>query len=209
MSKRIYLYLPDTMADWEVGLVMAELNSQRFFASPCEFQVKTFSLSKASVKTIGGMTLIPDLEISEVKVDDALMLILPGSQKWMQPDQARVLQTAKLFIDAGIPVAAICGATVALANTGMLDHVKHTSNNLEYLQNTCPNYHGAALYQSELAVTDGNIITAGSSASVEFAYQILKTLAVFKPEALEYWYGYFGKHSEEVFKLFASVNKTS
>jgi putative intracellular protease/amidase len=197
------------MADWEVGLAIAELNSQRFFVSPREFQVKTFSLSQAPVKTIGGVTLIPDLEISEVKVDDAVMLILPGSQKWMQPDQIQVLQTAKLFIDAGIPVAAICGATAALANAGMLDNVKHTSNHLEYLKQTCPNYHGAALYQSELAVTDGNIITAGSSSSVEFAYHILKKLAVFKPEALEYWYGYFGKHSDEIFKLFASANKTS
>lgn len=81
----------------------------------------------------------------------------------------------------------------------MLDNVKHTSNGLQYLQMFCPNYKGAHNYRDQLAVTDGNIITAGSSAPVEFAYHILQTLAVFEPAHLEYWYGYFGRHSVKDF----------
>jgi putative intracellular protease/amidase len=111
------------------------------------------------------------------------------------PQQAPVLARVQEFLDASKPVAAICGATGALAEAGMLDEVKHTSNGLEYVRMFCPHYAGAANYQDELAVTDGNLITAGSSAPVEFAYHILKSLGVFEPANLELWYGYFGKHS--------------
>ncbi|MEX2363153.1 MAG: hypothetical protein WD597_05995, partial [Balneolaceae bacterium] len=75
------------------------------------------------------------------------------------------------------------------------DNVEHTSNGLEYLKMTCPNYRGASHYKDELAVTDGNLITAGSSSSVAFAYQILKKLKVMSPKRLEYWNGYFEEHS--------------
>ena len=44
--KTIYLYVLNTMADWEVGQAIAELNSQRFFAERKDWLVKTFSLAK-------------------------------------------------------------------------------------------------------------------------------------------------------------------
>ncbi len=88
-----------------------------------------------------------------------------------------------------MPVAAICGATAGLARAGILDNVKHTSNALEYIQTT--DYRGAALYQDQPAVTDGDIITANSTAPLDFAYHIFKKLGVFSPEMLEAWYGLF------------------
>ena len=204
--KIVYLYVLNTMADWEVGQAIAELNSQRFFAERKDWLVKTLSLAKEPVVTMGGIKIVPDFSADEVKTEDAVMLILPGADIWMDPTQAIVLDIAKRFLSAEIPVAAICGATIALAEAGMLDNVKHTSNGLPYLKMVCSNYKGDQHYQNELAVTDKNLITAGSTSQVEFAYHILKKLEVFESNNLEYWYGYFGKHSiEDFLKLFEAI----
>ena len=40
------------------------------------------------------------------------------------------------FLDAGVPVAAICGATAGLAAEGLLDDRRHTSNAAEFLAAT-------------------------------------------------------------------------
>nr|HMQ54363.1 DJ-1/PfpI family protein [Anaerolineae bacterium] len=96
---------------------------------------------------------------------------------------------AKEFLAAGVPVAAICAATAGLARIGLLDDKRHTSNAAEYLQAT--GYQGAALYQNEPAVTDGQLITAAGTAPLEFAYQIFNKLALYSPEMLEAWYGLF------------------
>jgi putative intracellular protease/amidase len=204
--KTIYLYVLNTMADWEVGHAIAELHSQRFFAERKDWLVKTFSVAKEPIVTMGGVTIVPDLSADEVKTEDAVMLILPGADIWMDPSQAKVLDIARRFLSAEIPVAAICGATIALAEAGMLDNVKHTSNGLPYLKMVCPHYKGDQHHQNELAVTDKNLITAGSTSQVELAYHILRKLEVFEPDTLEYWYGYFGKHSvEDLLKLFEAV----
>jgi len=204
--KTIYLYVLNTMADWEVGLAIAELSSQRFFAERKDWLVKTFSLAKEPVVTMGGIRIVPDCSADEVKTEDAVMLILPGADTWMDPTQARVLDLAKRFLSAETLVAAICGATIALAEAGMLDNVKHTSNGLPYLKMVCPHYRGDHHYQNELAVTDKNLITAGSTSQVEFAYHILKRLEVFESNNLEYWYGYFAEHSiEDLLRLLEAL----
>lgn len=204
--KTVYHYILNTMADWETGLAIAELNTQRFFSNPKQFRVRTFALTKEPVKTMGGLTILPDTDISEVNKEGAAMMILPGAEEWQQPEHQQVLELAGNFLDAGIPVAAICGATEALAQKGMLDDVDHTSNGLEVLKMTCPAYKGEAHYKDELAVTDGNLITAGSSSAVALAFHILKKLETTNPEILDHWYGYFENHSlDEVMKMIGKL----
>ena len=56
----VYVYALDTLADWELGYVIAELNSGRFFKKDAPgVSVKTVSISKEPVKTMGGLTIIP------------------------------------------------------------------------------------------------------------------------------------------------------
>lgn len=201
--KTVYKYLPEALADWETGLAVAELNTQRFFKDRGNLEVKTFALSKKPVRTMGGLTLLPDHELAEVKKEHAVLLILPGAETWMEPQQDVVLELAADFLRSGIPVAAICGATEAMAARGMLNEVEHTSNGLDFLKMTCPEYKGAHYYRDQPVVTAGDLITAGSSSSVAFAYHIIKKLELMQPEALEYWYGYFERHStEDIMKLF-------
>lgn len=202
MKKTIYTYVLDTLADWEIGLAIAELNTQRFFTNPVQFEVKTFALTKEPIKTMGGITILPDYELAEVDLEKAALLILPGAEDWPKPEHSVVIDLARDFLKVNIPVAAICGATEALARSGMLNDVNHTSNGLEFLKMTCPEYRGENFYKNKLAVTNGNLITAGSSSSVAFAYHILKKLNAIEPEKLDYWHGYFEDHSiEDVLKL--------
>jgi putative intracellular protease/amidase len=185
----IVMYILNTMADWEWGYTTAELKTGRFFKKGIPaFNIKTVSLSKEPITTMGGLRIIPDLSIDEINAQNCTLLLLPGGETWMDSRHAPILEKAKDCLDKGIPVAAICGATMALASAGILDTYRHTSNDLAYLKQECPNYHGEENFQFQSAVTDGNLITASGTAPIELAYQVFKRLDVFSDEALEYWY---------------------
>ena len=65
----VYVYTPDALADWELGYVTAELNSRRFFKKDAPgVSVKTAGVSKAPVKTMGGLTITPDCVIGDIAV---------------------------------------------------------------------------------------------------------------------------------------------
>ena len=67
----VYIYVLDTLADWELGYVTAELNSGRFFKKDApEVSVKTVAISKEPVKTMGGLTIVPDRSIRDIEVDE-------------------------------------------------------------------------------------------------------------------------------------------
>lgn len=188
-QQTVHLFVFDTLADWEPGYAIAEINYPQFGAQPGRYQVKTVGINTAPVRTIGGVTIVPDMALDDLEPSQSAMLILPGGTAWDAGKHTEAVEKAKAFLAAGVPVAAICGATAGLARGGVLDERRHTSSALEYLQAT--NYGGTALYQDELAVTDDNLITAGSTAPLEFAYQIFKKLDLYPAETLEAWYGLF------------------
>lgn len=181
-QQTVHLFVFDTLADWETGFAVAGLNNPDFQAQPGRFRVVTVGISKAPVVTIGGVTILPDLAIGELTPDRSAMLILPGGGGWDQGGHTEALDLTKRFLTDGVPVAAICGATSGLARAGILDTVRHTSNAREYLVAT--EYQGVALYQDQPAVADGNVITASSTAPIEFAYEIFKKLGVYSDETL-------------------------
>lgn len=96
-------------------------------------------------------------------------------------------------------MAAICGATAALASAGILDDRKHTSNGSGFLELFCPSYRGAQHYVDEPAVSDDHLITAAGTAPLEWAYLIMKKLKVFSDETLPFWHEYFRSGSTEAF----------
>ncbi|HEX7737935.1 MAG TPA: type 1 glutamine amidotransferase family protein [Ktedonobacteraceae bacterium] len=187
-TQTVYLYAFDTLADWEPSFAIAGINNPAFQAQPGRFQVKTVGETLEQVRTIGGVTILPDTTLAEMEPEQSALLILPGGN-WSEGRNLAVLEKARKFLAAGVPVAAICGATEGLARAGLLDDKKHTSNAPEYLQGT--GYRGAAHYQQQRAVTDGNLITAGAASAIEFAYQIFQKLAVYDQPALDAWYGLY------------------
>lgn len=188
----IYVYTLDTMADWEIGYVTAELNSGRFFKKDApDVLVKTVGISKEPVKTMGGLTIIPDCVIDDIAVNDKSTLLLPGGNTWDDPKHSVIVKKAAELLSVEATVCAICGATVALAHAGLLDHRPHTSNGVGFLDMFCPSYKGQSYFVDKPSVSDGNLITASGTGALPWAKQIIEHLGVFQPDTLEAWYSYF------------------
>ena len=92
-----------------------------------------------------------------------------------------------------VPIAAICGATLALAHAGLLNDRAHTSNEQAYLTSLAPEYAGGGRYVDTLAVRDRGVITASGLGPTEFAREIFEELEVFTAEERPVWYHLF-KH---------------
>lgn len=190
----VHLAVYDDLADWEAGHAIAHLRDGDPQRTLRRFDVVTVGLTGAPVTTMGGVTILPDIVLPQLKPAGSAMLILPGSSAWDEDPEtmAPFGSAAGIFLDAGVPVAAICGATAGLAREGLLDHRDHTSAAPEYLLAT--GYAGASRYRNALAVTDGDLVTAGPTAPVEFAREIFTALDVYPPRVLDAWYRLHAQH---------------
>ena len=191
------LFVFDGLSDWETGHAIAAINNPRFQRLPGRYRVRTVALHSDVVQTMGGIRIVPDLTLAQASPVDSAMLILPGGDAWETGGNTEAIETAQAFLDAGVPVAAICAATAALARSGLLDKRRHTSNAREYLEAT--GYYGQSLYEEAPAVTDDNIITASGTAPVDFAQHIFRRLDLYPPAVLDAWYGLFKTGHREYF----------
>lgn len=189
VQQTVHLYVFDTLADWEPGYAVAGINDPESQLRPGRYGVQTVGLGKTPVSTMGGVRILPDLALDEVDPKESAMLILPGGHAWDQGKNMEAIAVARRFLEAGVPVAAICGATAGLARGGLLDARPHTSNMKAYLEAT--GYGGGAFYRDEAAVTDGDLITASGTNPVDFAYAIFQRLELYAPEVLDAWRGLF------------------
>ncbi|KOX00792.1 thiamine biosynthesis protein ThiJ [Streptomyces sp. NRRL B-1140] len=182
-SKPVHLAVYDTLADWETGHATAHL-------ARAGHEIRTVGPSTAPVRSTGGLRVQPDLALADLRPEDSALLILPGADLWDTTDDlAPFARTARAFLDAGVPVAAICGATAGLAREGLLDDRDHTSAISFYLAAT--GYAGGGRYVETDAVTDGNLVTAGPTEPVAFAREVLRLLGVHEGEVLDAWYRLF------------------
>lgn len=188
-TSTVHLFVFDTMADWEPAFAIAGINNPEWQLEPGRYQVRTTSADGQTVTTIGGVRIQPDLALDEVSPEMSAMLILPGGQSWERGANTEAVHLAAKFLGAGVPVAAICAATLALARAGLLNERQHTSNAKEYL--TASGYNGADFYREAPAVTDGVLITASGIAPIDFACAIFRMLCLYSDAAREAWYALF------------------
>jgi putative intracellular protease/amidase len=184
-----YLAVYDTLADWEPGHLLAELRTGRFTDTP--FEVVTVAETLDPVTTMGGVRLLPDLPLERFAPTRGDVLIVPGASLWDEGGGQAWAAAAERCLDAGIPVAAICGATAGLARAGLLDHRRHTSAAPEYLAAT--GYAGGEFYEDARAVIDGDLITAGPQSPVQFARAVLERLGLASPERLQAYEAVFDR----------------
>ena len=196
----IFFAVLDTLSDWEAGHVLAELRSGRFLKDPSRrYDVVLCGATLDTVTTMGGLHLKPDVLIGEIRPGEGDLLLLPGADTWLVPEQEPVIAKAREVLESTATVGAICGATLGLANAGLLDNRPHTSNDLDALKMFCPNYRGERFYVNEPAITNDNLITASGLAPVEFAYHIFRQLDVMTPATLAAWHGLFNTRKPECF----------
>ena len=187
-TRTVHLYLFEGFADWEAAYAVAGINTPEFQKTPGDWQVKTVAAAGANLtRSMGGLSVMPDLRLSTLFPDDSELLILPGGAGWDKGEHLEAAKKAKEFLDAGKRVAAICGATAGLARIGVLDDRQHTSNALSYLKGV-DEYAGSDRYVDEPVVMDRGLLTAGGMSALDFARAIFETLGIYEPATLEAWY---------------------
>lgn len=203
-QQTVHLFVLDTMSDWEPGYAVAGINQPVFQLNPGRYTIRTVGPTRDAVRTMGGIAIQPDVTLDELRPEESAMLILPGAATWDEGAHADAVQKARVFLDAGVPVAAICGATGALARDGLLDARPHTSNAREYL-GWQSGYAGAEHYVDAPAHRDGDLITASGTAPVDFARAIFERLELYAPSTLDAWYALYKHNDPAAFYTLAAL----
>jgi putative intracellular protease/amidase len=184
----VHVLVFDGFADWEPSFALSQIRQTG------AADVVSVGLSHHPVRSMGGLTVLPDVTVEQVAPEQVRLLLLPGGDQWEAggPDP-RVAELLNSTMDAGSPVAAICGATLAVIRAGQLRGRKHTSNGLDYLRGQVPGYTAGSDYVDQLAVRDQGLITASGLGALEFAREIFAELGVYSEGDLALWYRMF-KH---------------
>lgn len=182
MIKNCYIYLFEGFSDWEIAYLTPELNKSE------KCQLLYVSKDSQTVCSMGGLKVTTDLILSEIDPAKIDLFILPGGTMWENNMDNEVASFILNLKENNKPMAAICGATVALAKLGMLNHIGHTSNALEYMKWAVPAYSAEEYYKNQPAVTDQNIITASGIYPIEFACEVFRLLEIMNEAEIEKWY---------------------
>lgn len=189
--KEVIFVILNEFADWEGAFIASCLNRGVKPGSPINYKVKTLSLTKDPVISIGGFRVWPDYGLNELPEDYA-GLVLIGGMSWFAPEAELVVPLVEKALREKKLVAGICNASVFLGMHGFLNGVKHTSNTLAYLkQYVGDKYTGEADYIDKQAVRDGNIVTANGTGQLEFCREILYALEADASEAIEETYLFY------------------
>jgi putative intracellular protease/amidase len=79
-NRTAHLAIYDTLADWEVGYLLAELRTGRF--TGVRYDVVAVAESREPITTMGVVRMLPDALLDEVAPADSDLLILPGGEMW-------------------------------------------------------------------------------------------------------------------------------
>jgi hypothetical protein len=83
----------DQYADWEAALVAAAIND--IDEDGERYAVKTVSLTREPVRSIGGFTVLPDCDLGSAPKDAAAILLI-GGRSWRKPEAAAVAEQNEL-----------------------------------------------------------------------------------------------------------------
>lgn len=146
-----------------------------------EIEVKTVGLTGKIIRGSHGIAVEADLEIGELDVRDADMMVLPGGMGGVHSILAcdSALRAIQAAYDAGAYIAAICAAPTILAKLHITDGKRVTC------YPGCEGDMGNATLAPEAAVTDGKVIT-GTSAGCAIAFGLALITALKGPETAKF-----------------------
>ncbi|WEX78331.1 DJ-1/PfpI family protein [Sinorhizobium numidicum] len=183
---RLAIVLTEGFADWECALLMAtartEFGLDMLIAAP----------EGTVVTSMGGLCITPHLPTKTLTPAEFDGLVLCGGPIWETAAAPDLTATIRAFHGEDRVVAAICGATLALAASGILDAADHTGNAAESLSRV-PGYRGQAHYCDQpQALRSGRLVTAAGTAPVSFTAEIFHALGL-GSEELDGYLARFGK----------------
>lgn len=187
MKKTVLFVILGPYADWEYAHLANCLHTG-IEDQESTHEVKTVSLTKDPVKSLGGFTTLPDFDINDYPKDYAA-LVLIGGNSWRTEEAKQIVPLVQEAIDNDKLLASICDSTVFLGMNGFLNYMHHTSNDLGGLHAAAEDtYTGTELYVHEQSVVDNNLITANGTAYLEFMRDILTKLEAFTPDYIQMYY---------------------
>ena len=185
MKKTILFLILQQFADWEAAYISSALT----MLGQGQYEIKTVSLSKDPVSSIGGFQVLPDYDTASVpKGYEALILI--GGMTWRSENTDPIKKLVEECCQKGKVLGGICDASAFLGTIGVLN-TNHTSNDLNDLKQWAgASYTGETKFIAKQAVRDVNIITANGTAPMEFAKEILFALQAASEEKISEWYDF-------------------
>lgn len=194
MKKNILFFILNKFSDWESTYVSTFIS----VLGQDKYEIKTVSITKEPIKTIGGFTVLPDYDIKSVPYEfEALILV--GGMSWRTEEAKLVKPLIEHAIRNKKILGAICDASVFIGAMGILNNVKHTSNDINDLKAfALESYTNEENYLMVPAVNDNNIITANGTATLEFAKEVLLALKDIPKETILGWYDFYKKGCYEV-----------
>lgn len=186
MSKTILFVILQQYADWEASYITSAIT----LLGQGQYDIKTVSLSKDYVQSIGGFRVLPDYDLLSVP-EDYEALILIGGMTWRNQNAQQIKTLVEDCYKKGKVLGGICDASAFLGTVGVLNDVMHTSNDINDLKQwSGAVYTGETKYIAKQAVRDKNIVTANGTAPMEFAKEILLALNVADEEKISDWYNF-------------------
>ena len=170
---KVAVLLTQGVADWEYGVLCGL--GQGYFG----LEIRFVTPVPGEVTSMGGLVarVVDGLDLLEAWAPDALVVI--GGTIWERPEAPDVVDVLRAAHQRGAVVAGICGGTLALARAGLLNAVRHTSNDAAFLGTHADSYAGSATYlEQPTAVSDGRVVTAAGTAPVSFAAEVMAALDV-------------------------------
>jgi putative intracellular protease/amidase len=171
MSRTIAFFQPG-WADWEAGPVLAGL--RKYLGR----EIRIASPDGGPVESIGGVRAAADLAFADVNPADDTILLLIGSNAWIDFRDEKFFELLRRAHDRGNSIGTICAGTLAAARAGIFATHAHTSNDQAFLRVHARGYAGADLYRDvKHAVRDGNLVSASGAAPNTFAAEIFRLAA--------------------------------
>lgn len=186
MKKTILFVILQQYADWEAAYITSAIT----MLGQGQYDIKTVSLSKDYVQSIGGLRVLPDYDTASVP-EDYEALILIGGMTWRKENTQQIKKLVEECCQKGRVLGGICDASAFLGTVGVLNDVMHTSNDKDDLKQWAGSaYTGENKYMAKQAVRDKNVITANGTAPMEFAKEILLALNVASEDKVSEWYNF-------------------
>ncbi len=164
--KKILCFIYDTFADFETSLTCAGLNGDTY-------EVVYIAYDTSPVKSTGGLTIIPDMKVSELSnTPDIAGLIFPGgNNRIVKPELEKLVK--QLDKEKKL-LAAICAGPEYLAKIGILKGRKYTCTDGPefYQENNEVDPFPRETYINTRMVREGNIITAIGDAFIDFSLEV-------------------------------------
>ena len=140
-----------------------------------DIEVLVASLDEnSSVKGANGITVLSDMQIKDVHVDELDMIVLPGGVEgaYALAEDENVLRILKEMDEKGKNIGAICAAPFALNKAGVLKHNYTCYPSFEeYIRED------GYMADKSMVIEDENIMTSrGPATAICFSLQIVKKL---------------------------------